>query len=327
MIADILWNTDYAKVYTNCRDISYTDSINTFPDVQNLGDFAIHKNFGEALKIFRQLDKSKYIQVYVQTALIDCTLSISSCTDSKGFTIPNLTISEKPLLEVQKLWHPCLGINKAVSNDLTLQPQHAIITGPNAGGKSTFLKAMLINILLVQTLGISCSQQTTMTPFTFINSQINIPDCKGKESLFEAEMYRCKYNIDSVNNLSSDQFAFLAMDEIFNSTNPVEGIAGAFAVVKYLASLPNISSIVTTHYLYLTRLKQELPQHFMTYKMNVKQNGDHIDFPYKLTSGISRQYIALELLRKNGFNSDILDVAQHTKTKLLSNSKIKTQSK
>jgi DNA mismatch repair ATPase MutS len=156
-----------------------------------------------------------------------------------------------------------------------------------------------------------------VTPYTFINSQINIPDCKGKASLFEAEMYRCKSNIDALKGINSSDFAFLGMDEIFNSTNPVEGIAGAYAIISYIAKLPNVSSIVTTHYLYLTKLKKEC-SNITTYKMNILQQDNKIKFPYLLKRGISRQYIALDLLKLNGFDNDILEVAQNVKDKLIS---------
>ena len=69
-------------------------------------------------------------------------------------------------------------------------PNNVVITGPNAAGKSTFIKALSLSILFSQTICIVPASNFVLTPFTLINTYLNIPDCKGKESLFEAEMNR-----------------------------------------------------------------------------------------------------------------------------------------
>ena len=99
------------------------------------------------------------------------------------------------------------------------------------------------------------------------------------------------------------------MDEIFNSTNPVEGIAGAYSIAKKMSEYDNNILIFTTHYIYLTKLKRT--GRFINYRMNVvRGDAPHdITYPYKLEEGVSKQYIALDLLRKNGFDDDIIDEA------------------
>ena len=107
-----------------------------------------------------------------------------------------------------------------------------VITGPNAGGKSTFIKSITINVLLSQTLGISAASNFKITPFSLINTYLNIPDVKGKESLFEAEMHRARDHIKMLDKLDKHQFSFVIMDEIFSSTNPEEGISGGYVYAK-----------------------------------------------------------------------------------------------
>jgi DNA mismatch repair protein MutS len=192
---------------------------------------------------------------------------------------------------------------------------NAIITGPNAGGKSTFIKAVLINTLLAQTIGIVLSTNWSSTPFDYIHSQINLPDCKGQESLFEAEMYRCKFVLDFLRD-NPNKRTLIVLDEIFNSTNPVEGIAGAYAIIQKIAEYPNALLLFTTHYSYLTKLKST--GKFTNYKMNIERNDDgKISYPYKLSTGVSKQYIALELLAQNGFDPDIIQNAIDIKKKFV----------
>jgi len=152
-----------------------------------------------------------------------------------------------------------------------------------------------------------------MTPFHLIHSQINIPDCKGKESLFEAEMHRSKNSIDMLNKCQGP--SLIIMDEIFNSTNPIEGISGAYAIAKSIGSFKSNLTIICTHYLYLTNLSKEL-KHFENFKMSVEINKDDIKFPYKLSKGVCTQFIALELLKKNGFDEDLIKNAIEIKEKI-----------
>jgi DNA mismatch repair protein MutS len=192
---------------------------------------------------------------------------------------------------------------------------NAIITGPNAGGKSTFIKSLLINILFAQTTTICLASEFKLCPFDIINSQINVPDNKGHASLFEAEMYRCKNNLDLLKQ-HPEKKTLIVLDEMFSSTNPVEGIAGAFAIAKRLAHTDNCLLIFTTHFTYLTKLAKATGR-FINFKMNVKYEQQGMIYPYKLEQGISKQYIALELLEKNGFDQDIINDALELKTRFI----------
>ena len=127
---------------------------------------------------------------------------------------------------MENIFNPVLG-EKSITNNLVIgesEPLNVCITYPNAGGKSTFIKSICINILLSQTLILASASKFELTPISFIDTYINIPDCKGKESLYEAEMNRALNYINKLNNLGKNKFSFVIMDEIFSSTNPEEGI-------------------------------------------------------------------------------------------------------
>ena len=110
------------------------------------------------------------------------------------------------------------------------------------GGKSTFIKSLMLSILFSQTLTISFCKTQSFTPFSYIQTYLNIPDCKGKESLFEAEMNRAYKYISYLKTLEQDSelFSFIIMDEIFSSTNPREGLSGAYAIADKLGNYKNI---------------------------------------------------------------------------------------
>jgi hypothetical protein len=217
-------------------------------------------------------------------------------------------------LIIKGVWHPM--IKGSVKNDIALD-KSVIITGPNAGGKSTLIKSCLIAVLFAQTFGVACCDQMILEPYQHIRSQMMVPDCKGKESLFEAEMMRSKESLDAI---ADGKRSIIFMDEIFNSTNPIEGISGAYAIAKKMAEHPNSRVMVTTHYLYLTKLAKET-QSYKLLKMNVieenQKENTKFKYPYKVAPGISRQFIALSLLKERGFDESLINDANLVKKSLL----------
>jgi DNA mismatch repair ATPase MutS len=284
-------------------DFSYIKSLSIQP-------FKLCTNFGKQLSDAKHIKKDMVNAILIQSYILDFfkALVLFKNTNQVNF-IDFVENTSKIVLEIKGLHHPCL--ENSVKNDM-IYDKNIIITGPNAGGKSTCIKSVLINVLLMQTVGLCCADSCKMTLFKNIVSQINIPDCKGSESLFEAEMHRCHDNLKLLQE--TDQFTLIVMDEIFNSTNPIEGIAGAYAIAKKIGEHTNCFLMFTTHYIYLTKLERDTNR-FMNFKMNVVQ-GETITFPYILERGRSKQCIALELLKQNGFEPEIVDEAIKIKNRL-----------
>ncbi len=319
---DLLWDDNITTyLYPDASVAIMSDSLDYFKSFSTTS-FSICHNFGKQLKIFKYFKTIDYIPFFKRLYMIEAVHVFTDLVHSNRLCFTEYDEStDKPNINVRGFFHPCLSKDTIVANDLQIggtQPNNMILTGPNAGGKSTVIKSTVICVLLSQTIGMSNALFCKMTPFTYINTQINIPDCKGKESLFEAEMYRSKHNLEKL-KLRERGFSLIAMDEIFNSTNPIEGIAGAFAIARNMSKYKFNISIISTHYTYLTKLKKECEGSFTNYKMNVNINAttNEITFPYKLSKGTSRQYIALELLRKNNFDEDIIADALEIKAHLL----------
>lgn len=279
--------------------------------------FSLLSNFGKQLTAFKNINIEHLKKLVHKVYIMDTLYSIASYKKKNNASYPTFIDQDIPVVTVDGLWHPCINLQKAIKNDIHVHGHNnAIITGPNAGGKSTFIKSLLINIVFAQTIGISCSSNLSLTPLHTIHSQINLPDNKGQESLFEAEMYRCKSVLDMLRSSPSNR-TIIVMDEIFNSTNPVEGIAGAFAILKKISEYRNAILVFTTHYAYLTKLSKAT-ERFVNYRMNIIKDEDKIVYPYKLDKGISKQYIALELLSLNGFDPEIIKEALELKEKFVS---------
>ena len=297
---------------------------------------------GKILVTYRNLISNKDILKPVINFLgkVDSYLSIiklyqNNQASKNKFCFPKYHTNSRPFYQVEGLWHPYLDKEKSVNNNFDLGEKtknNAIITGPNAGGKSTFIKSVVISILLSQTLGVCPGQRLSLTLFSTLETYLNIPDVKGKESLFEAEVNRALSYVKSLSEMPEDNYSLIVMDEIFNSTNPEEGIAGAYSICQKLSNFTNNLSIITTHFNYLTNLAKDTSK-FVNYKIPIEKDNNKIIYPYKIIEGVSRQFIAIELLREKGFDQEIIENAlkickrlqtkNKKKKKIIKNTKLK----
>ena len=221
-------------------------------------------------------------------------------------------------LKIDDMWFPLIKDDNVVTNNANMKKnKHLLITGPNAGGKSTYIRNILLNILFSQTIGICPCKKANVPIYSLIRSHIDIPDKEGYESLFEAEINRFSDLLNDINNVEKlGEKSFIAVDEIFNSTNYIEGVSASYSVCDEISKMKKLNSIVTTHYNYLTKLEKSTKGKFKNYKVIIKKIGDKIDFKYKIKKGISNDFIALDLLNKREFNKNIIKNAKNIKNKL-----------
>jgi hypothetical protein len=211
-------------------------------------------------------------------------------------------------LTLKGCWHPILNPVTVVTNDLEVgiasRPNNIMVTGPNAGGKTTFVLSAGLAVLFSQTLTIVPAKSMVHTPVALMASSVGATGSEGEESTFEAEMERVLEYVTALEALPADKGALVILDEVFKGTNPRQGIAGGYGVCKYMSAFPNSIALITTHFLELTGQDK-----FTDLKVTVCQDGDIIERPYKVEFGVTDQEIALLMLKNKGFNSRILQAA------------------
>ncbi len=220
----------------------------------------------------------------------------------------------KPSIALQSFWNPFIRGDHVIATSIALgsdaESQNIILTGPNAGGKSTILRAIAINLILAQSFGIAPASKVVITPFSTIATYLNITDdINTGTSLFKAEVLRAHCVIDKVRSLSADNFSFIIVDEMFNGTSAKEGQAAAFSVAKHLGTYHNNICIIATHYPLLTQLADQ-SNVYANYKVTVEFDANGaIHYPFTLQRGASDQHIAIDILKAEGFASSVLDDA------------------
>ncbi len=300
-------------------------------------DPSLFSHKGVILKAFQQFrkHKEKMHESFQYIAYIDAIqsihqLHIQSTKENPYCMTEYQEDRKKPSVWMREIWHPYLNqsvTKHAVKNDLHMK-NNILITGPNAGGKSTFIKSVVVNILFSQTICVASAESFKMTPFRMIETYLHIPDSKGSQSLFEAEMYRSRDYLERLKELGEKDFSFIVLDEIFSSTNYIEGFSGAYAILKKISTFDNTLSMTTTHYSDLEKLEKDTKGRFENYKFEVTYDElKNITFHYQLVRGTSRQYIALDLLERNGFDKDIIQDAIHMSKQIVITNGKKKRSK
>lgn len=269
------------------------------------------------------------VKVVAQYAyVLDAVLSIVRLRKEHDLCIPKfLHQGPSVTVEFHDMCHPSLATRShVVRNDVVLgchqvegSPRSAILTGPNACGKSTVLKALLLNVLLAQSIGVCFAREATLTPVHKLNSQIRLPDDKERASLFQTECIRCADMIASVERDPNERH-LIVIDELFSSTNPIEGISAGYAIAKRLGSSANCSCVISTHFVYLAKLAKDYPHWFKNVRMtaDVSPDGSIIHYPFKIASGVSRQSIALEVMsQRKILPPSVLDDAVRVRDRFL----------
>jgi len=191
-----------------------------------------------------------------------------------------------------------------IKNNCNLN-KNMIISGPNASGKTTTLKTVLLNIILSQQIGFGCFQSLKLCPYDNIHCYLNIPDTSGRDSLFQAEARRCKEIIDSVNN-NGDETHFCIFDELYSGTNPEEAVVSAFAFMDYIVKNKNVTCLLTTHYTKLCK-KLSKNKNIKNYNMKTLKKNDNFEYIYKLQEGISKIKGGLKVLHDMNYPKEILE--------------------
>jgi DNA mismatch repair ATPase MutS len=194
-----------------------------------------------------------------------------------------------------------------IKNDCDLN-KNIIITGPNASGKTTTLKSALINIILSQQIGFGCYKHLKLKPYDNLHCYLNIPDTSGRDSLFQAEARRCKEIIDCIDH-NKDLTHFCIFDELYSGTNPEEAVVSANAFMEYIVKNPNVTCILTTHYI---KLCKQLSKNKMIKNFNMRtlKKNDNFEYTYELYKGISKVKGGLKVLHDMKYPKEILELTQ-----------------
>lgn len=199
----------------------------------------------------------------------------------------------------EQLGHPLLGHNERVNNDFTMEGPGAVtlITGANMSGKSTFERALGVNLVLAQIGAVCCAKSIKLSPLQVFTSMRTQDNLEENTSSFYAELKRLKRLVDLTQEGHKISIFYL-LDEILKGTNSEDRNIGAESLIRQLMKT-NSMGLISTHDLSLAKLESEL-DNFQNYSFNSDVSGDKILFDYKLNEGPCHTFNAVPLMKKMG---------------------------
>ena len=271
------------------------------------------------LFLFMRIDSSlknnreTIMNIYKNVGYVDAVLSVCSFRKSMEtvcvpvFDNANNTPRKKDdeltteiSVGIKGIYHPM--IEKPVKNDVDFC-DGMLLTGSNASGKSTFLKAYAIAVIMAQSINTVCADSYRL-PYLRVFSSMALKDNIEKgDSFFVAEIKSIKRIIDSASLNDAPIICFV--DEILKGTNTVERIAASSQIAHYF-SKNNIKMVFATHDIELTELLKDLLDNYHFEEL-IKDSD--ASFSYKLLSGKAKATNAIKLMRIMGFDSLITDNA------------------
>lgn len=228
----------------------------------------------------------------------DALLSLANMHYNKpnfAFPTPSQASFE---LEAQDLGHPLLNDDERVNNNLGIPSAGYIIliTGANMAGKSTFLRAVGINMALACAGAPVCASQFRFVPMEMYTSMRTTDSLQKHESYFFAELKRLQA---IVKDLEAGKKYFILLDEILKGTNSTDQHLGSEALIERLLAL-GASGMVATHDLELGELEARHPGHIRNQCFEIVINGGEMVFDYKLHNGITKNFNASLLMKNMG---------------------------
>lgn len=244
---------------------------------------------------------------------LECAVAVGAFRKSMGeeWCVPKLweDVGGELFLRAERLYHPLL--KEPVPNSLDVA-RGVLLTGSNASGKSTFLRAVAVNALLGQTVH-TCAAAAYQAPFYRVYSSISLrDDLEGGDSYYMVEIKAVKRILDQAGR-KGKRPVLCFVDEVLRGTNTVERIAASTQIMKRLAC-GQVLCFAATHDVELTMLLEEEYENFH-FEERIEEND--IVFPYKLTDGPATTRNAIALLRMLGYENRITDEAEEMAERFL----------
>ena len=189
--------------------------------------------------------------------------------------------------------------------DLSRSRQLLLITGPNMGGKSTYMRQVAQIVLLAHTGSFVPAVRAEIGRIDQIMTRIGASDdLAGGRSTFMVEMTEAAAIL---NNATSSSLVLI--DEIGRGTSTFDGLALAYSIARHLAETTRCYCMFATHYFELTHLNAELPN-LANVHLDAVEMKDKIVFLHKLESGPANQSYGLQVAQLAGVPKSVVRAAR-----------------
>lgn len=245
---------------------------------------------------------------------LDVLQNLAERAESLDYCRPTLT--ENIGLQIQAGRHPVVEqvmSDPFIANPITLHQQRKmlIITGPNMGGKSTYMRQTALIALMAHMGSYVPAQSATIGLLDRIFTRIGASDdLASGRSTFMVEM------TETANILhNATQHSLVLMDEIGRGTSTYDGLSLAWASAEWLATKIGAMTLFATHYFELTELPSTLP-HLANVHLDAVEHGENIAFMHAVQEGAASKSYGLAVASLAGVPKAVITNAKNKLTQL-----------
>ena len=224
-------------------------------------------------------------------AELDVLACFAERAETLGYRPPEFVA--EPLIEIDQGRHPVVEQRLSepfVANDLKLGPDRRmlVITGPNMGGKSTYMRQTALIAVLAHCGSFVPAARAVFGPLDRIFTRIGAHDSLSRgHSTFMLEMSETAWILRNATATS-----LVLIDEIGRGTSTFDGVSIAWAAAEYLATVNCSFTLFATHYFELTALAQEHPG-IANVRMDAVEHGERVVFLHSVREGPANQSFGL----------------------------------
>ncbi len=240
-------------------------------------------------------------------ATLDVLVNFAERAISLDLTAPEYCTESQLIIEAGR--HPVVATSSArefIANDCMLDTEQRmlLITGPNMGGKSTYMRQTAIIALLAHTGCFVPAKRAVLGPVDRIFTRIGAADdLAGGRSTFMVEMTEMAAILRN-----ATRHSLVLVDEIGRGTSTFDGLALAWACAQALARELQSYALFSTHYFELTALAEQLPS-ARNVHLDAVEHGDSIVFLYAVKPGPASQSYGLQVARLSGVPEAVIQAA------------------
>ena len=256
----------------------------------------------------RLVNELPQLQIIAQgSAELDVLTNLSEQAQTRHLSRPCFT--DQITIQIEAGRHPVIEHNDPTTftpNDLTLDPHHQllIITGPNMGGKSTYMRQTALIVLLAHAGSFVPAKKATLGPIDRIFTRIGASDnLASGQSTFMVEMTE---TANILNNATEK--SLILMDEIGRGTSTYDGLAIAWATALHLANSIHALTLFATHYFELTQLPETYTNASNCHLDAIEQN-ESVIFLHKVQPGPANKSYGLQVAQLAGLPAVVIQQA------------------
>jgi DNA mismatch repair protein MutS len=180
-----------------------------------------------------------------------------------------------------------------------------IVTGPNMGGKSTYMRQVALIALLAHCGSFVPAQRARLGPLDAVYTRIGAADdLAGGRSTFMVEMTEAAYILHHATPQS-----LVLMDEIGRGTSTLDGLSLAWAIARHLVEKTRSLTLFATHYFEMTRLAEDFPE-AVNVHLDAVEHKDRIVFLHSVEEGPASQSYGLEVAQLAGVPGAVIRAAR-----------------